>query len=66
MRCKLGARPAWKNEHFKSRLRIDRAIDGLFAEETKCCAAELGKKLKRGYEKCNEQVDEDLLNGMSL
>ena len=40
----------WKDEHFETCVRIDRAIDDLFIEETKRNAAELGKKLERGYE----------------
>ena len=47
----LGLDLPWKDEHFETCVRIDRAIDDLFAEETKRCAAELGKKLERGYEK---------------
>lgn len=39
-----------KDEHFETCVRIDRAIDDLFTEETKRNAAELGKKLGRGYE----------------
>ena len=62
----LGLDLPWKDEHFKTCVRIDRAIDDLFAEETKRCAAELGKKLGRGYEERNEQFDEDLLNKTSL
>lgn len=46
----LGLDLSWKDVHFKTCMRIDRAIDGLFAEETKRRAAELGKKLGRGYE----------------
>lgn len=57
----LGLDLPWKDEHRQTCARIDRAIDDLFAEETKRCAAELGKKLKRGYEERGE-----LLNGMSL
>ena len=38
-----------KDEHRQTCTRIDRAIDDLFAEETKRCAAELGAKLGRGY-----------------
>ena len=38
----LGLDLPWKDEHFKTCVRIDRAIDDLFAEETKCNAAELG------------------------
>ena len=56
----------WKDGHFKTCVRIDRVIDDLFAEETKRCAAELGKKLGRGHEKHDGQFDEDLLSGMSL
>lgn len=62
----LGLDLPWKNEHRQTCTRIDRAIDDLFAEETKRCAAELGKKLERGYEEREDQFDEDLLNGMSL
>lgn len=62
----LGLDLPWKNEHRQTCTRIDRAIDDLFAEEAKRCAAELGKKLERGYEKRGEQFDEDLLSGMSL
>lgn len=62
----LGLDLPWKDEHFETCVRIDRAIDDLFADETKCCAAALGKKLERGYEERGEQADEDLLNGMSL
>lgn len=62
----LGLDLPWKNEHRQTCVRIDRAIDDLFADETKCCAAALGKKLERGYEERGEQADEDLLNGMSL
>lgn len=50
----LGLNLPWKDEHFKTCMRIDRAIDGLFAKETKRCAAELGKKLEHGYEKRGE------------
>ena len=50
----LGLDLPWKDEHFKTCVRIDRAIDGLFAEETKRNAMELGKKLGRGYEECGE------------
>lgn len=62
----LGLALPWKDEHFETCVRIDRAIDDLFAEETKCNAVELGRKLGRGYEKHDEQFDEDLLSGMSL
>lgn len=62
----LGLNLPWKDEHFKTCVRIDRAVDDLFAEETKRCAAELGKKIERGYEGRGEQFDEDLLNRMSL
>lgn len=62
----LGLDLPWKNEHRQTCVRIDRAIDDLFADETKRCAAALGKKLERGYEERGEQPDEDLLNGMSL
>lgn len=57
----LGLDLPWKDEHRQTCTRIDRAIDDLFAEETKRCAAELGKKLERGYEERGE-----VLNGMSL
>ena len=57
----LGLNLPWKDERRQTCTRIDRAIDDLFAEETKRCAAELGKKLERGYEERGE-----LLNGMSL
>lgn len=50
----LGLNLPWKDEHFETCVRIDRAIDDLFAEETKRCAAELGMKLERGYEKRGE------------
>ena len=62
----LGLDLPWKNEHRHTCVRINRAIDDLFADETKRCAAVLGKKLERGYEERGEQPDEDLLNGMSL
>ena len=62
----LGFDLPWKDEHFETCVRIDRAIDDLFAEETKRNAAELGKRLERGYEKRNEQFDEDLLSRTSL
>lgn len=62
----LGLDLPWKDEHFKTCARIDRAIDGLFAEEAKRCASELGKKLERGYEERDEQFDEDLLSRTSL
>lgn len=62
----LGLDLPWKDEHFETCARIDRAIDDLFTEETKRCAAELGRKLGRGYEKREEQFDENLLNGTSL
>ena len=50
----LGLNLSWKDEHRQACTRIDRAIDGLFAEETRRCAAELGKKLERGYEERGE------------
>ena len=50
----LGLDLPWKDEHFETCVRIDRAIDGLFTEETKHNAAELGRKLGRGYEECGE------------
>lgn len=62
----LGLDLPWKDDHFETCVRIDRAIDDLFAEETKRCAAELGKKLGRGYEERDEQFDEDLQTGTSL
>lgn len=34
--------------------QADLLIDDLFVEETKRCAAELAKKLKRGYEERGE------------
>lgn len=55
----LGLDLPWKDEHFETCVRIDRAIDDLFAEETKRNAAELGKKLERGYEGCGEWLDGD-------
>lgn len=62
----LGLDLPWKDEHFETCVRIDRAIDDLFTEETKRNAAGLGRKLERGYEERGEQADEDLLHGMSL
>lgn len=50
----LGLDLPWKDEHFETCVRIDRAIDDLFAEETKHNAKELGRKLGRGYEECEE------------
>lgn len=50
----LGLDLPWKDEHFETCVRIDRAIDDLLAEETKRCAAELRRKLERGYEKRGE------------
>ena len=50
----LGLDLPWKDEHFETCVRIDGAIDDLFGEETKCCAAELGRKLERGYEERGE------------
>lgn len=50
----LGLNLPWKNEHRQTCTRIDRAIDDLFSKETKRCAAELGKKLERGYEERRE------------
>ena len=47
----LGLNLPWKDEHFETCVRIDRAIDDLFAEETKRNAAELGGKLGQGYAK---------------
>lgn len=55
----LGLDLPWKDEHFETCVRIDRAIDDLFAEETKRNAAELGRKLGRGYEGCGEWLDGD-------
>ena len=57
----LGLDLPWKDEHFETCVRIDRAIDDLFAEETKRNAVELGKKLECVYKERGE-----LLNGMSL
>ena len=62
----LGLDLPWKDEHFETCVRIDRAIDDLFTEETKRNAAGLGRKLERGYEERGEQADEDLLHGMFL
>lgn len=50
----LGLDLPWKDEHFETCVRIDRAIDDLFAEETKHNAGELGRKLGRGYEEREE------------
>lgn len=50
----LGLNLPWKNEHRQTCTRIDRAIDDLFSKETKRNAAELGRKLGRGYEGCGE------------
>lgn len=50
----LGLDLPWKDEHFETCARIDRAIDDLFIEETKRCAAELGRTLGRGYEERGE------------
>lgn len=50
----LGLDLPWKDEHFNTCVRIDGAIDDLFAEETKRNAAELAKKLGRGYEERGE------------
>lgn len=50
----LGLDLPWKDEHFETCVRIDRAIDDLFAEETKRNAAELGRKLEQGYEERRE------------
>ncbi len=58
----LGLDLPWKDEHFETCVRIDRAIDDLFAEETKRNAGELGRKLGHGYEERGEELDEDLLN----
>ena len=57
----LGLNLPWKDEHRQTCTRIDGAIDDLFAEEAKRCAAELGKKFERGYEERG-----GVLNGMSL
>lgn len=46
----LGLDLPWKDEHFETCVRIDRAIDDLFAEETKRNAGELGRKLGHGNE----------------
>lgn len=46
----LGLDLPWKDEHFETCVRIDRAIDDLFAEETKRNAGELGRKLGYGNE----------------
>ena len=50
----LGLDLPWKDEHFETCVRIDRAIDDLFVEETKRNAKGLGKKLGRGYEERGE------------
>lgn len=50
----LGLDLPWKDEHFETCVRIDRAIDDLFAEETKRNATELGGKLGRGHEERGE------------
>lgn len=50
----LGLDLPWKDEHFETCVRIDRAIDDLFAGETKRNAEELGRKLERGYEERGE------------
>lgn len=50
----LGLDLPWKDEHFETCVRIDRAIDDLFAEETKRNAGELGRKLGHGYEEREE------------
>ncbi len=50
----LGLDLPWKDEHRQTCTRIDRAIDDLFAEETKRNAAELGRKLEQGYEERRE------------
>lgn len=50
----LGLDLPWKDEHFETCVRIDRAIEDLFAEETRRNAAELGRKLGRGYEERGE------------
>ena len=50
----LGLDLPWNDEHFETCVRIDRAIDDLFAEETKRNAGELGRKLGHGYEEREE------------
>lgn len=50
----LGLDLPWKDEYFETCVRIDRAIDDLFAEETKRNATELGGKLGRGHEERGE------------
>lgn len=50
----LGLDLPWKDEHFKTCVRIDRAIDDLFAKETKRNAAELERKLGRGHDRREE------------
>lgn len=50
----LGLDLPWKDKHFNTCVRIDRAIDDLFVEETKRNAAELGRTLGRGYEERGE------------
>lgn len=50
----LGLDLPWKDEHFETCVRIDRAIDDLFAEETRRNAVELGRKLRRGHEEREE------------
>lgn len=50
----LGLDLPWKDEHFETCVRIDRAIDDLFAEETRRNAVELGRKLRWGYEEREE------------
>lgn len=61
----LGLDLPWKDEHSKTCARIDRAVEGLFAEETKRRAAELGRKLEREYEKRGKLVGE-VLTGYSF
>ena len=50
----LGLDLPWKDENFETCVRIDRAIDDLFAEEAKRNAGELGRKLGHGYEEREE------------
>lgn len=47
----LGLDLPWKDEHFETCVRIDRAIDDLFVDETRRNATEHGGKLGQGYEK---------------
>lgn len=57
----LGLNLSLKDEHRQTCTRIDRAIDDLFVEETKRYAAELGKKLERGYEERGGVAERDVL-----